>query len=85
VHELASELDPLMDRRRGHPSGFDPQHSPKISNASSKIGRSSGKIGQLRIPRPSWRSTFGSGILLRFISQSTSFSHKVPSKEMQAG
>ena len=28
--------------------------SPKISKASSRIGRSSGKIGQLRIPRPSW-------------------------------
>ena len=27
--------------------------SPKISNASSRIGRSSGKIGQLRMPRPS--------------------------------
>jgi hypothetical protein len=22
VHELASKLNPLMDRRRGHPSGF---------------------------------------------------------------
>ena len=29
----------------------DPQHSPQISKASSKIGRSSGKIGQLRIPQ----------------------------------
>ena len=46
--------------------------SPKISKASSRIGRSSGKIGQLRIPRPSWCSTFGSGILIRFISQSMS-------------
>ena len=27
--------------------------SPKLSNASSRIGRSSGKIGQLRMPRPS--------------------------------
>ena len=46
--------------------------SPKISNASSRIGRSSGKIGQLRIPRPSWCSTFGSGMLIRFSSQSMS-------------
>ena len=23
VHELASELDPFMDRRRGHPSGLE--------------------------------------------------------------
>jgi len=23
VHELASELDPFVDRRRGHPSGFE--------------------------------------------------------------
>ena len=23
VHELPSELDPFMDRRRGHPSGFE--------------------------------------------------------------
>jgi hypothetical protein len=23
VHELACELDPFMDRRRGHPSGFE--------------------------------------------------------------
>ena len=53
----------------------DPQHSPKISKASSRIGRSSGKIGQLRIPRPSWCSTFGSGMLIRFISQSMS-SHR---------
>ena len=49
--------------------------SPKISNASSRIGRSSGKIGQLRMPRPSWCSTFGSGMLMRFISQSMS-SHR---------
>ena len=27
--------------------------SPKISKASSRIGLSSGKIGQLRMPRPS--------------------------------
>ncbi len=27
--------------------------SPKISKASSRIGRNSGKIGQLRMPRPS--------------------------------
>ena len=44
--------------------------SPKISNASSKMERSSGKIGQLRMPRPSWCSTFGSGMLIRLISQS---------------
>lgn len=53
----------------------DPQHSQKISRASSRIGRSSGKIGQLRTPRPSWCSTFGSGMLIRFISQSMS-SHR---------
>jgi hypothetical protein len=23
VHELPSELDPFVDRRRGHPSGFE--------------------------------------------------------------
>jgi hypothetical protein len=30
------------------------------------------QIGQLRIPRPSWCSTFGSGMLIRFSSQSMS-------------
>jgi hypothetical protein len=34
--------------------------------------RRSGKIGQLRTPWPSWCSTFGSGMLIRLISQSMS-------------
>jgi hypothetical protein len=42
---------------------------------SSRITRSSGKIGQLQMPRPLWCSTFGSGLLIRFISQSMS-SHR---------
>ena len=46
--------------------------SPYISKASSRIGRSSGKSGPLPMPRPSWCATFGSGMLIRFISQSMS-------------
>ena len=47
--------------------------SPKTSNASSgsvAARERSGKIGQLRILRPSWCSTFGSGMLIRVSSQS---------------